>query len=76
MPYGRAIRDSSLDYFPSAHIEEHDPDDASAAVFRMYPASLLPFRGHVGHSHARLRRGAPITALRPDRALGRLPEQE
>ncbi|KAL1700582.1 hypothetical protein EV121DRAFT_164378, partial [Schizophyllum commune] len=39
----RAIRVSPLGCFPSAHFEEHDPNDALTARFHIYPASLLPF---------------------------------
>ncbi|KAL1727486.1 hypothetical protein EV714DRAFT_275531 [Schizophyllum commune] len=38
----RAIRDGPLGY-SSAHVEEHDPNDALTAGFHTDPASLLPF---------------------------------
>ncbi|KAL1685380.1 hypothetical protein GGG16DRAFT_118930 [Schizophyllum commune] len=39
----RAFWDSPHGYFPSAHVEEHDLDDALTAVVRIDPAGLLPF---------------------------------
>ncbi|KAL1751066.1 hypothetical protein FB107DRAFT_279040 [Schizophyllum commune] len=39
----RAFWDSPHGYFPSAHAEEHDLDDALTAVVRIDPAGLLPF---------------------------------